>query len=254
MTNQEKQQIKEYFQIQPILDELGLKKEDIISQDKPDILIPNLNGLCIGIEVTTCVPSKIISSNRDRMRSENMIWKACQYYKKRREQKQSGYLMVNFTDKAYDSYFKQNDFNRLIAEEIDKHLRNDKYENYIDHDSDEDIKTYLAMAENGEFSYDYVDSVTIIENPSSLEVGCGYAYCASPIPIGAIEYSVKDKETKLVDYKQDDRNKSINEYWLVVNVPVNEPFHFSNVESSLFTNSTYDRIYMTQMGSLKRLK
>ena len=38
MTNQEKQQIKEYFQIQPILDELGLKKEDIISQDKPDIL------------------------------------------------------------------------------------------------------------------------------------------------------------------------------------------------------------------------
>ena len=258
MTNQEKQQIKEYFQIQPILDELNLTKEDIISQDKPDILIPNLNGLCIGIEVTTCVQSKILSKGKlNRARADVMINRACQYYKEHKKQDLSIYLLVALTEKAYNigNTIKQQDLNKLITEEIDRHFKNDKYERYIDHDNEDDVKTYMSMATSGAFSYNYISSIsTLKENTSTFDIAYSSAYCASPICTQAIESCIKEKETKLVDYKQDNRNQNINEYWLVINLPITEHTHFDNVEPSLFINSTYDRIYMTQMGSLKRLK
>jgi hypothetical protein len=204
------------------------------------------------------VQSKILSKGKlNRARADVMINRACQYYKELKKQELSIYLLVALTTNAYniDKSIKQNDFNKLVAEEIDRHFRNDKYERYIDHDNEEDVKTYLSMATSGAFSYNYISSIsTLKENTPTFDIAYSSAYCASPISTQAIESCVKKKENKLVDYKQDNRNKNINEYWLVVNLPITEHSHFDNVEPSLFTNSTYDRIYLTQMGSLKRLK
>lgn len=259
MNQQEIKHKKEIYFVMPILKEIGVTIDSILCQDSPDIVIPNYEGRCIGIEVTQCWPSTIDTNNsQNRARAESIILDACTAYEEilRKEGITRQCVLVGFSQAAYNinQNVKKDTFISLVLNEIERHIRNDRYEFYDKNDKIA-FRLYLSMLQKGDFLYDYVTSVRTIKlNTDVLLVSPTYTYWAKDIKKEHIEHRIKDKESKIIQYKTNYKNENIEEYWLVINLPVCEGYEFEYFDTDLLINNSFERVYITQMNKYKRLK
>ena len=232
MTQEQKDNL-ELSAAMPILNNMGIPLCDVIyrGQDGPDILIPNYNGNCIGIEVVSSHPMTIESDGKLNLcQRKDYLSKLVKKYKKQlyKEGDRCNWLSVHFKSKAYWDWGNDN----IILEEIDDCING-------------------KLRRRWQYIYNASRKVVKEENEDLVSI------TDSNIGIGAkspwIDKYVEKKEDRLRYYKTLDKNKDIDEYWLIVdfvyaqNVDLNKTEQFE-------IDTEYDRLYLVQNGDVKRLK
>lgn len=231
--NQEQKDNFELSPLLPIAKMLGIDECDIIyrNQDKPDNIITKYEGKRIGVEVVTCHPSYIDSGGkRNYLQRYSYLSDLVKQYKKRLYQNgdRKNLICVSFKWKAYWDW----DNDNIILEEIDDCIngRLRKYWRYIDNAKKKDV--------------DFENDNEICITESHIGNGAQLRW---------ITHCVVEKEQKLQGYKELEKNKNIDEYWLIVdfvyaqNVDLNKTDQFE-------IDTEYDRLYLVQYGDVKRLK
>ena len=231
--NQEQKDNFELSAAMPILNNMGIPLCDVIykGQDEPDILIPNYNGRCIGIEVVSSHPMKIETNGKQNLcQRKKYLSTLVKGYKKQLYKKGDKYnsLSVHFKPKAYWDW----DNDNIILEEIDDCINGKlrRHWQYIYNASRKDVKE-----ENEDI---------IFITDSNIGISAKSLWIKEP---------VDKKEERLTYYKTLDKNKRIDEYWLIVdfvyaqNVDLNKTEQFE-------IDTEYDRLYLVQYGDVKRLK
>ena len=69
-------------------------------------------------------------------------------------------------------------------------------------------------------------------------------FISDEIDYSIIRKLIEKKERKLTSYKQLEKNKFIDEYWLNINIPFNEGVIYKP-EDTLNVESDYTRIYLS---------
>lgn len=232
MTQEQKDNL-ELSAAMPIISDLGISLCDVIyrGQDEPDILIPNYNGRCIGIEVVSSHPMIIESNGKQNLcQRKKYLSQLVKNYKKQLYDKgdKCNCLSIHFKPKAYWDWGNDD----IILEEIDDCINGKlrRHWQYIYNASRKDVKE-----ENEDI---------IFVTDSNIGIGAKFLW---------IYKFVEKKEDRLRYYKTLDKNKGIDEYWLIVdfvyaqNVDLNKTEQFE-------LDTKYDRLYLVQYGDVKRLK
>ena len=149
-----------------------------------------------------------------------------------------------------DTSLKRQDVERIkseVIEEIEKRLNQGHY---------------YTQATSGKYetelyhmNYKYTRAI-YWDEPQEGMVILGYSGEAIPaktIEIGPLKRAISDKEKKLAEYKQLEKNKNIDEYWLCVNLPISSQRFFYDLEP-FDIQSEYSRIYLSQFTSALRIK
>ncbi len=248
---------KEYFEVKPIFDSLGIGlMQDGIS-DKPDFRF-TYEGKNIGLEVTRCYPpdALIHKNNKEQNMYEigdkgvDAIIKRYKKYKTERGEWVS--LFIGFYDGLYytlrDTSLTKKDIEKIgndVIEEIENHIEDYHYCKTIDKKTTELHKKH----------YKYVSDI-LWDEPQEGKVllGCGgHAMPARTIELEPLRNAISDKERKLAEYKQLEQNKDIDEYWLCVNLPRSSRRFLFEIEP-FDIQSGYTRIYVTQFVDALRIK
>ena len=257
MDNGENKRRKELFAIRPLLTSLGLKESDVISSDRPDLIIPDYKGKCIGIEVTECRPSSIESKGKNsKAQANHLVELACRKYRELLLSRgmRHTYVSVCFNDAAFriNRRITTKDFIGKIIGEIERHLKNDRYEKNRKLLSRED---FIEMICRGDFRYDYVRSVHFQDiSPHPTFVSPLHCYMVGCIGHKHLLSAILPKEKKLGTYKELPANRNISQYWLVLNVPHEEECDFEQYRSVERIVSRYERIYLTQGEAIQCIK
>lgn len=217
--------------------------------DSPDIIVECKDGKRVGIEVVSCTVSSIRSNddeNKTRV-SENIqhaIYKYKEYLIK--ENRVPIILDITFRKEVFNvsKIIKQEEFTDIIIKEIERHRRNDEiFKRYHEGQQDKDVcEKFNEMNRRGEFDYKYIDS---IEYDVACPVSDRTLYFCGNIKYSDIESTILKKEKKLIEYKAQSKNKNIDEYWLVINVPYEEHMWIDNYKQNKDIVSGYDKIYIT---------
>lgn len=267
LNNQQKEEKKI---IRPLLRFLNIDEKHVISSDRPDIITPDYNGKCIGIEIVECHPSQIISGGRNSNALANShIQKLCNAYKEKLiEQGGNKILYITlfphirkiFEKKHYDPAVK-----RKIIEEIDRHLENDKiYRDRTEQNKDK----WFQMYSNGEFKYEHVKVASLHELSSGQTIVTEiFADSVNTIDNEFLQKCISDKETKLKSYVRIKENENIKEYWLCIYLPPDEfmdferktdfpdfPFEDKPYESQDAREPRYAKIFLTQYDDALQIK
>ena len=192
--------------------------------ESPDFIF-DYEGKRIGLEHTNCFPNKKTIENNSWQSIENLITKE-----------------LNKSDLPP----------RLISYSIDSHKDGKKNAKAI---AEEILNGYRFMLENGfnrldaseshGFNFNRLTYLSYFSNytPKEFKLSEMTGGTESQNDIKPVFESVRKKENKLTEYKQLPKNKTINEYWLAVYIPVHEYCIIKN-DAECFLNSAYDRIYL----------
>lgn len=239
----------------PVLEHLGVDLATVIPGDRPDLVLPEYEGKRIGIEVVELRPTAINCGKKgvSMAKVEDRINRVCEKIKKRliAQGMLHTFVHISFTDKAESLELDIPDrkFQQRVFEEIEQHKQYDAvYRNR--HSNPE---RYLQLNEAGCFNYEYVDSYQEEESRYHTFISPHDGWCSNSVPQDHILAVVRNKEEKLAAYKEMECNQSIDEYWLVINVPKNERHDFDDLQS-FELDSQYTRIYLTQWCNYKQLK
>lgn len=240
-----------------------LEQEDykqVILSDSPDVVVDMKDGRYIGIEVIDCIVSRIRSNNKkNRVRTMHNILKAEEKYKQDLIQRGETHISINlsFTNKILNA--PQNGFTEKFIEEIERHRKNDKFEDeFFARIEDADFREeYNTIDKEEGFKYDYIESIECFEHPS-IETNVYHLCCfcfSDDIIESDINECLKIKEPLLKKYKDLEKNSGISEYWLAIWVPSDEHMNFDNYEQQTEIESEYQRIYISYLfNACKRLK
>lgn len=255
MTNQEKQHIQELDAAKPVLEILNISENSIIQTDKPDIIIPNFDGKKIGIEIMECRPTSIDSNNKNgKAYISDWITNACKECAAKFKSKyENGIIFLALTSQArqIDKKINKSVYSKRIISECERHINNDPIQN---NPKSVSLNEYIAMRNNGAFKYAYAEHFTYHYYHTPLEVNPIYAYWTNCIKHEHILKCVHAKEEKLPEYKAINSNRDIDEYWLLLNLPVDEEYDFSRYDRSTPIESSFKRIYLTQSNEIIQLK
>ena len=214
MDNEEFQILLEKHHITPIINYLKIGWEDVEIGNRPDVVIRNYEGKLIGIENTEYHPTRKIQE------TEAKLDKICKDYAKiLRERGDIGYqLNIQFSDYVYS--LKRIDSKKVI-EEIDNCRKHEFCGIYI---------------------YG-VDRFGVIKD--DVVVGRTDAFIIDDkIDYSEIQRCIDRKEKKLIEYKKLEKNQSIDEYWLNINIPLTEKVVYKQ-EDTYNVESGYKRIYLS---------
>lgn len=248
---------KEYLEVKPILDNLGIEfTQDGIS-DKPDFRF-TYKGKEIGLETTRCYPpdALIHKNNKDQNKYEigdkgvGAIIKKYKKYKTERGEWVS--LLIWFEDGLYYT-LRDPSLTKKEIEEIG---------NEVIEEIENQIEDYLCCKTNDKKEtelhnkhYKYVSDI-LWDEPQEGKVilgGGGHAMPGITIELEPLRNAISDKECKLAEYRQLEQNKEIDEYWLCVNLPRSSRRFLNDLEP-FEIQSGYTRIYVTQFVDAQRIK
>lgn len=245
---------KEYFEVKPILTNLKieLSLEDI--SDKPDFRFC-YKGKRIGLEATSCYPPDVKSHQNKYEIGDKGVKSILERYKRyKTERREWVTLFISFRNglcyTLRDTSLNRKDIDRIeneVIEEIETRLREGHYSTPGTCDN--------RITELYHMDYKYTKIITM-NDPQEGKVILGSGGEAIPvrtIEIESLKKAISDKESKLVEYKQMEQNKDIDEYWLCVNLPVPSQRFFYDLEP-FEIQSGYSRIYVTQFTSALRIK
>ncbi|MBO4810293.1 MAG: hypothetical protein J5552_01865 [Prevotella sp.] len=248
---------KEYFEVKPILDSLGIELTQDGISDKPDFRF-TYDGKEIGLETTRCYPpdALIHKNNKDQNKYEigdkgvEAIIKKYKKYKTERREWVS--LLIWFEDGLYytlrDTSLAKKEIEEIdneVIEEIENHIEDYLYCKTIDKKKTELHKKH----------YKYVSDISWDEPQEGIVIigGGRHAMPARTIELEPFINAISDKESKLAEYRQLEHNKEIDEYWLCVNLPLSSRRFFNDLEP-FEMQSGYTRIYVTQFVDARRIK
>ncbi|MDE6779665.1 MAG: hypothetical protein K2J51_09415 [Alistipes sp.] len=240
-----------------MLRSLGIPVQRVVLSDRPDAVITDFCGRRVGVEVMECRPSSIVSKGRNsKAQARNLVDFACRQYEKILAERGYEHIRahINFKDKAYrvDRSINRLQFVDSILDEIERHRRNDRYERRRRQLSRKD---FIAMKLSGAFHYEYVSSVRFADcYPHSTLISPVYCYWVGCVRDEHILHCVKQKDAKLEEYRRLPENGDISEYWLVLNIPIEEECDFEHYRPSCEIETAYDRIYLTRREELLRIK
>lgn len=239
----------------PVLEHLGVDIAKVILGDRPDLVLPEYEGKRIGIEVVELRPTAINCGKKgiSMAKVEDRINRVCEKIKKRliAQGMSHTFVHISFTDKAesLELNIPDREFQQRVFEEIERHKRYDAvYRNR--HSNPE---RYLQLDKAGCFNYEYVASYQEEESRYHTFISPHGGWCSNSVTQNHILTVVRNKEDRLATYKEMECNQSIDEYWLVINVPKNERHDFDDLQS-FELDSQYTRIYLTQWRDYKQLK
>lgn len=239
--------IKELHAAGYVISELDFSR--IILDDSPDIIVECKEGKRVGIEVVSCTASSIRSNDdENKTRVSNNIAYAIYKYRERliKENRVPIILDINFRKEVFNvsKTIKQDEFTKIIIEEIERHRRNDEiFKRFHEGQQDKDVcEKYNEMNRRGEFDYKYIDS---IKYDAICPVSDRTLYFCGDIKYSDIEPVILGKEEKLRAYKSDSKNNNIDEYWLIINVPYEEHLWIDDYKQDVKVVSGYDKIYLT---------
>ena len=214
MDNEEFQILLEKHHITPIINHLKISWEDVETGNRPDVVIKNFEDKIIGIENTEYHLTRKIQE------TEAKLDKICKEYEEiLRKRGDIGYqLNIQFSDYIYS--LKRIDGKKVI-EEIDYCRKHEIDGIYIcDVYQSGDIKDDVVVGRMGAF---------IINDK---------------IDYSEIQKCIDRKEKKLIEYKKLEKNQSIDEYWLNINIPLSEKVVYKQ-EDTYNVESGYKRIYLS---------
>ena len=239
----------------PALEHLGVDIAKVILGDRPDLVLPEYEGKRIGIEVVELRPTAINCGKKgiSMAKVEDRINRVCEKIKKRliAQGMSHTFVHISFTDKAesLELNIPDREFQQRVFEEIERHMLYDTvYRNR--HSNPE---RYLQLDKAGCFNYEYVGSYQEDESRYHTFISPVSVFYVESVTWKHILTVVRNKEEKLAAYKGMECNQSIDEYWLVINVPKNERHDFDDLQS-FELDSQYTRIYLTQWRDYKQLK
>lgn len=247
--------------IAPLAKLLQLDVEDFIPDESPDFWFV-YQGKRIGLEVVSCRPSAVHDGGRCNIqRIEDYIHNATTKYEQILRERKEQFAMATVT--FYDDVFfmpdlRKKEFVDAVIEEMDRHLINDPFlERYYREITDEAYQAeYNRKASAGEFDYKFVEELDIYGD--CIDGGPYVSYLniafSHTIEETFVNYFITKKEQKRQEYLTNEKNKVIVEYWLVIDVPVDERRYFDNYCPQSIANNGYSRIYLTQYNDIKQIK
>jgi len=226
----------EFAAIEPILEELGICRDNVISSDCPDIIIKYKDNRKIGIEVIACVPLAIQSNgNINSIENENRLYNIVNDYQERIKRSSSNKILsVMFVIDVLRSISKEElrGIDKIVIEEIDAKLRGERRK-----------YNYIECAE--------LLDVNCNEKMSSINIDACFV---EPIDEDCVRYCIDKKEIKLRQYKDDPKNADINEYWLVIHFMYARKWRIDKLEMKEPVTTGYSRVYLTQYSEINRVK
>lgn len=213
-----------------IIRELGYEPDELMCDDRPDIVLPSKTDRQIGIEVVT------YSTHRYE-ESENVLYKIFNEYIVERLDKRSeiryeiGVLFTNLQVPVGINYKKVKEH---LFDEIDS----------------------LMLPDQPPMNREYIESVTAWENPGVEHsfISCDTVVVYDKLNEKILLDCIKGKEQKLKGYKTLEENSTISEYYLVVFFPINEHAEFRGYTLPEEFNTEYDRIYLVDPFCSNQIK
>ena len=214
MTNRDYQRSLEKHHITPIINHLNISWDIVEIGDEPDVIIRNYKGKDIGVENIEYHSTKYIQE------TDAKLDKICKKYEGiLKERGEVGFILnVNFSDDVYS--VKRLD-DQKVLEDIEYSRDRQEGKRYV----------WYSMRSNMQ-----MDDVKVFRFVSKIFSG--------EINYSIVKKLIERKEEKLTSYKRLEKNKSIDEYWLNINIPLNEGVIYKP-EDTLSVESDYKRIYLS---------
>ena len=202
----------ELFSISPLLEELGVSIKAIkLDEERPDFSF-EYKGKKIGLEETKCKYRKRYYVN------DNVIHAVLHSIRPELEERGESRISMKI-------YFKENVYKRINFNE--EELKQEIWSHYENQSAN---KKYIEK-----LIIEHVDSefiqIQMFLNKEQIEIDPNVIY-----------KSISQKEDRLEGYKQLEKNKDINEYWLVIRMWDNSISYINQSFSEIDTK--YDRIYL----------
>ena len=249
----------EYFEVKPILKSLGIGLRQVEVSEKPDFKFV-YEGKKIGLEATRCYPpdALIHKNSKDQNKYEigdkgvrSILEKYRKYKAERHEWVTLNIKFRNGLNYALrNPSLKRNEIEKIeneVIEEIETRL---ELGHYSTHTTDDKRMTELEY-----MGYKYTRTISWDE-PQEGKVILAHGGEAIPgrtIEIEPLIKAISEKEIKLTEYRQLEKNKDVDEYWLCVNFPNSSERLLFDLEP-FEIQSEYIRIYVTQFVYSQRIK
>lgn len=214
MTNRDYQRSLEKHHITPIINHLNISWDNVEIGDEPDVIIRNYKGKDIGVENIEYHSTQHIQE------TDVKLNKICKKYEGiLKERGEVGFMLhVNFSDDVYSV----------------KRLDDQKVLEDIEYSRDrQDGKRFVWYSMRLNMQMDDVKVFRLVSKIFSGEIN-----------YSIVKKLIERKEEKLTSYKRLEKNKSIDEYWLNINIPLNEGVIYKP-EDTLSVESDYKRIYLS---------
>lgn len=214
MTNEEFQKLLEEHHIIPIIRYLGIDLCNVEIDDKPDVIIKDYEGKIIGVENVE------YHSNSNVLKTNSRLNDICDEYEQMlRDRGEKGFqLNVHFCEYIYS-------LKRINSKDV------------ID-----DIEYSRKYGHGTKFVWYTMRSDIIPDDVKVLQMGSGFI--SDEIDYSIIRKKIEIKDAKLKEYKQLEKNKNIDEYWLNINIPYDE-YAIYKPDDTLNIESKYNRIYLS---------
>ena len=225
----------EKFHISWLFKELNINDEDVTNSESPDFII-KYDGRKIGIEVVSCHSLEIESNGKlSRQKTDDYLHDLLKEYEKDlKEQGESHCLIsVSFDERVYQ-------VRRLkkVKDEIIDEINGCR--EYLKGGAWNDCK-YVHSVDEYKFSDDY------------LEVNRWEVFWPIPAKPENILKCIEQKEKKLPTYYEQNKDKGIVEYWLVVDFVYDGPSDVLNVVVPN-VQTGFERVYLVKYGDIFRVK
>ena len=236
--------LKEFAQAEAIL--CNMDYERVILGDRPDIIIETKDGKKIGLEMTECHASTILSNGEvSRERAESRANKICKLYKDRLEQQgvKNTIIYLSFTPELYEILSKLK-FDKQVYQEVLDAIEVHREEQFAESQGNEVYSQWLREHYRTHNHYKYVNGVNVYEVDNNLEVHQDISVISKTVENECIDHCIEVKEKKLNSYQI--LNPDIDEYWLGIYFPRSSERYFDHLEGYKCGETKYSRVYLLE--------
>ena len=245
-------QIRELYQAEKILCDVDYER--IILSDRPDIIIEMKDGKKIGLEMTECHASTILSNGEvSRERAESRANKICRDYKKELERQGvvNTIIYISFTYELYDVLSKTR-FDKQVYQEVLDAIKTHREEQYAESQGNEVYSQWLREHYRNHTHYKYVNGVNVYEVGNEVKVYQDISVISKTVENECIDHCIEVKEKKLNSYQI--LNPDIDEYWLGIYFPLSSERYFEHLEGYKCRNTKYSRVYLLEHHQKMQVK
>ena len=218
---------REYNVVAPLLEKYGFSLIARKDDERPDFVVRNRQGIVIGIEVTD-----VRIKNKPQIEAtEKAIDCLLKEYSKLHQNGPHLLLTVKVNQSMIHDGILIKQVKQQLFEELDiVVMKKSKEGHLVEYYSEYPSREFCVTRMPGHF--------TTIKS----------------IPIDALKETIKEKNEKLIKYSVLSQNLDlgVREYWLVINVPMQEGWDYSAFQRLKF-DTGYSRIYLADPFSMKRL-
>lgn len=243
--NSKSKQDKELSEIVPLIRSIGYTTNSNMCGDRPDICIPSIENKEIGIEVTDYAERYYLKPNSNDKKRGNLQIKAHKDFEKILDS-----YIEYFDNKEKDNRYYSKDSRYRISIWLSGGLfpfqdNLKDYKNVIFKEIDNFLFPSNTFIDN-EFIVDVRLELISNASRSVIDYQRGYIDSMTPVDDNVISDIIKEKNNKLLAYKECKNNESIKEYWLAICLPYRVQDVTEKYRVPLNIQTDYDKIFFVQ--------